>query len=104
MGFKQDAAKKCCNVDGHEKPEQQRHCTKFISEYLTKIEPRCHRWIQLSNEEFDTVKEQLGPQLEYVCQQLGTKAIITTKYHAEFVVRVLSIPGDSQSHYIVGFL
>ena len=47
-------------MDGHEKPEQQRHRTKFISEYLTKIEPRCHRWIQLSNKEFDTVKEQLG--------------------------------------------
>ena len=60
MGFKQDTAKKCYYVDGHEKPKQQRHCTKFISEYLTKIEPRCHRWIQLSNKEFDTVKEQLG--------------------------------------------
>ena len=43
-------------------------------------------------------------QLEYVCQQLGTKTIITTSIMLNLLVRVLSIPGDSQSHFIIGFL
>ncbi len=43
MGIKQEMAKKCYYVDGNEKPEQQIHSTKFVSEYLTKIEPTFYR-------------------------------------------------------------
>ena len=43
-------------------------------------------------------------QLEYVCQQLGTKTITTTSIMLNLLVRALSIPGDSQSLFIIGFL
>ncbi len=39
-------------------------------------------------------------QLEYVCQQLGTKTIITTKYHAEFAGEGIEYSwGFSKSFY-----
>ena len=59
MGFKRDTAKKCYYVDGHEKPEQQKHRSKFLDEYLTRIEPRCHRWGQISNVELNDLKEKM---------------------------------------------
>jgi hypothetical protein len=49
MGFKQDMAKKCYYVEGHEKPEQQKHRSKFLDEYLTRIEPRCHRGVSVNH-------------------------------------------------------
>ena len=60
VGFKQDTAKKYYYIDGHEKPEQQKHRSKFINEHVSEIEPRCHRWVHLTNEELDFVMEQIG--------------------------------------------
>ena len=40
IGSKRDMAKNCYYVNGHEKPEQQKHRCKFLDEYLTRIEPR----------------------------------------------------------------
>ena len=59
MGFKRDTAKKCYYVDGHEKTEQQKHRSKFLHEYLKRIEHRCHRWFQLNIEELNVVKGQM---------------------------------------------
>ena len=59
MGFKRDTAKKCYYVDGHKKPEQQTHRSKFLDEYFTSIEPRCHRWVQISTVELNDLKGQM---------------------------------------------
>jgi hypothetical protein len=59
LGFKGDSAKKSYYVDGHEKPEQQEHRAQFINQYLTKIEPRCHRWVQLTVDELQQIKSHL---------------------------------------------
>ncbi len=59
LGFKRDSAKKSYYVDGHEKPEQQEHRAQFINQYLTKIEPHCHRWVQLTVDELQQIKSTL---------------------------------------------
>ena len=59
MGFKRDSAKKSYYVYGQEKPEQQKHRAQFIKQYLTKIEPRCHRWVQLTLAELQSIKSTL---------------------------------------------
>jgi hypothetical protein len=56
MGFTRDLSRKTYYVDGHEKPEQQEHRAKFITTYMTEIEPRCHRWVQLSMKELDRME------------------------------------------------
>jgi len=47
LGFKQDSFKKSYYVDGHEHPSQIAHRNKFTDEYLTNLEPRSHRWVQI---------------------------------------------------------
>jgi hypothetical protein len=46
-GFAYNASKKSFYVDGHERVENRLHRKEFVSNFLTKWEPRCHRWIQL---------------------------------------------------------
>ena len=45
-------------VDGHNHPEQQEHHTKFTTEYLTDLEIRCFRWVQISVSDFDNLPER----------------------------------------------
>ena len=45
-------------VDDHEHPEQQEHRTKFTTEYLTDLEIRCFRWVQISKSNFDNLPER----------------------------------------------
>jgi hypothetical protein len=47
LGFKQDKMKKSYYVDGHEHEDQKRHWSKFTKKYLTQLEPRSHRWVQM---------------------------------------------------------
>ena len=37
-------------VDGHERPNVVFRRNEFCKEYLSKLEPRCHRWIQVTKE------------------------------------------------------
>jgi hypothetical protein len=46
-GFSYNATKKSFYVDGHERVENKLHRKQFVTNFLTKWEPRCHRWIQL---------------------------------------------------------
>ena len=49
--------KKTYYVDGHEHPEQLKHRDWFTKEYLTKIEPRSHRWVQITEEQYKCLRE-----------------------------------------------
>ena len=64
MGTSNGIQKRCCKklyyVDGHERPEQQHHRSQFIKDYLTRIERRCHRWVQLTHEELECLHKMLG--------------------------------------------
>ena len=44
-------------VDGHEHPAQREHQQKCTPEYLTELEPRCQRWVQMQKSEFDQLPE-----------------------------------------------
>jgi len=50
LGFSYDNRKKTFFVDGHERPNVVFHRNQFCKEYLAKLEPRCHRWIQVTKE------------------------------------------------------
>ena len=54
LGFNHDARKKSFFVDGHERPNVVFRRNEFCTTYLTKHEPRTHRWIQV---EAKTVEE-----------------------------------------------
>ena len=58
MFFKQDSTKKSHYVDGHEKMNKYNInlSSSMNMEYLTKVEPRCHRWIQLTSDELKAKK------------------------------------------------
>ena len=58
MGFTYSTKQKSYMVDGHEHPEQQEHRTKFTTEYLTELEIRCFRWVQISQADFDNFPEK----------------------------------------------
>ena len=60
LGFKRELSKKCYYVDGHEYPEQLKHRSWFTTEYLSVLEVRSHRWVHLSQTEFDDLKKALG--------------------------------------------
>ena len=53
LGFKQDNFKKSYYVDGHEHPSQIAHRNKFTNQYLTDLEPRSHRWVQIPKDVYE---------------------------------------------------
>ena len=53
LGFKQDNFKKSYYVDGHEHPSQIAHRNKFTNQYLTNLEPRSHRWVQIPKDVYE---------------------------------------------------
>ena len=58
MGFTYCLTSKSYMVDGHEHPDQKAHRTKFTTEYLTALEIRCFRWIQMSVTDFTNLPER----------------------------------------------
>ncbi len=59
LGFKQDKMKKSYYINGHEHKDQKRHRSKFTKKYLTQLEPRSHRWVQMSTEKAELMKPSL---------------------------------------------
>ena len=45
-------------VDGHEHLSQCKHRDWFTNEYIRILEPRCHRWVQMTLNEFDNLPER----------------------------------------------
>ena len=58
MGFTYSTKRKLYMVDGHKHPAQRKHHNEFTAEYLTILETRCHRWIQMTKAEFDELPER----------------------------------------------
>ena len=44
-------------MGGHERDDVVAYRTIFCRQYLTEYEPRCHRWVQLSLESAQTMKD-----------------------------------------------
>ena len=58
LGFTYDTRKKSFFVDGHERPNVVFRRNEFCTLYLTKLEPRAHRWIQVTSETVDEWKRE----------------------------------------------
>ena len=59
LGFSRGPFQKSYYVDKHEAPENVEHRSKFIDNYLTKLEPRMHRWVQLTIDKFESIQQSL---------------------------------------------
>jgi hypothetical protein len=59
LGFLQDKLKKSYYVDGHEHEEQKKHHSQFTQRYLSDLEPRSHRWVQMSVEKAESIRSSL---------------------------------------------
>ncbi|KAI2507244.1 hypothetical protein MHU86_7201 [Fragilaria crotonensis] len=58
LGFHYDSRKKSFFVDGHERPNVVFHRNEFCTKYLSKLEPRTHRWIQVRRETVEKWKSE----------------------------------------------
>jgi hypothetical protein len=59
LGFHYDNRKKSFFVDGHERPDVVFYRgNDFCSKYLSKLEPRTHRWIQVTKETVEKWKSE----------------------------------------------
>ena len=58
LGFHYDNRKKSFFVDGHERPNVVCHRNEFCTNYLSKLEPRTHRWIQVTKETVEKWKSE----------------------------------------------
>ena len=58
LGFSYDSRKKTFFVDGHERPDVVFHRNHFCKDYLSRLEPRCHRWIQVTKETVEGWKRE----------------------------------------------
>ena len=57
LGFRYDALMKSFYVDEHERDDVVAKRTLFCNNYLTKLEPYCNRWIQVSIFEAADIKD-----------------------------------------------
>jgi hypothetical protein len=65
LGFSQDKLKKSYYVDGHEHEEQKKHRSQFTQRYLSDLEPRSHRWVQMSVEKAECLFDhRYQPQIQ----------------------------------------
>lgn len=58
LGFHYDIRKKSFFVDGHERPNVVVNRNEFCNNYLSKLEPRTHRWIQVTKETVEQWKSE----------------------------------------------
>jgi len=65
LGFTYNTQRKGYYVDGHERSDVVASRKAFCEVYLTDIEPRCLRWIQVSQIELETTHSILNPEFGY---------------------------------------
>jgi hypothetical protein len=63
LGFSYSHRKKSFFVDGHERPDVIFKRNEFCTHYLTELEPRMHRWIQVTAETVEAWKREKKCQM-----------------------------------------
>ena len=58
MKFKYSTKAKSYMVDGHEHPAQRKHRKWLTREYTMNLERRCHRWVQMTVQEFESLPKR----------------------------------------------
>ncbi len=62
LRFLYDAQKKIFFIDGNKQPNIVFHRNQFCKDYLSKLEPRCHRWIQVTKNTSENWKNEKTPE------------------------------------------
>jgi len=86
LGFTRSTQQKSYYVDGHEHEAQKKHRSKFTSEYLTKLEPRSHRWVQMTVEQYSSLQASLDKEEKILASGYQYKDTITGVDMIEFHV------------------
>ena len=86
LGFKQDKMKKSYYVDGHEHEDQKRHRSEFTNKYLTQLEARSHRWVQMSTDQAEIIKLSLPANDPLLSTGYIYSDPDTATHHVEFHV------------------
>jgi hypothetical protein len=82
MKFKYSTKAKSYMFDGHEHPAQMKHRKWLMREYTMNLERRCHRWVQMTVQEFESL-----PQHEEILKKghsyLGINGEVMIEYHVD---------------------
>jgi hypothetical protein len=81
LGFKHEQRRKCCCVDGHEKPETKASGKKFVRRHF-EYERMMHRWIQMELIDKLKLEEEEGIELAHghQCVDPKTKVMMRKPY------------------------
>ena len=86
LGFTRSTQQKSYYVDGHEHEAQKKHRSKFTTEYLTKLEPCSHRWVQMTVEKYLSIQATLDEKEKILPSGYKYKDTITGIDMIEFHV------------------
>ena len=78
--------KKSYYVDGHEHEDQKRHRSEFTNKYLTQLEARSHRWVQMSTDQAEIIKLSLPANDPLLSTGYIYSDPDTATHHVEFHV------------------
>jgi hypothetical protein len=71
LGHEHCARKKSFCVDGHERAEQRFHRKEFSEEHLLKLEPCCHRWLQVTEDQVNNWIDNPDVNFDRQCVRCG---------------------------------
>ncbi len=72
--------------NSHEHEDQKRHRSKFTKKYLTQLEPRSHRWVQMSTDQAEIIRLSLPANDPLLCTGHSYVDPDTGVDHVEFHV------------------
>lgn len=82
LGFTYNTKQKGYYVDGHERSDVIASRKVFCETYLTDIEPKCLRWIHVSQHELETTHSVLNPEFGYRFVDADGKSQI--EFHVDY--------------------
>jgi hypothetical protein len=83
LGFKHCEQRKGYYVDGHERSDVKESRKIFCEIYLMDIEPRCLRWIHVSQRELETTHNVLHAEFGY--RYLNDTGEVYVEFHIDYV-------------------
>ena len=84
LGFTINTQRKGYYVDGHELSDVVASRKAFCETYLTDVEPRCLRWIQVSQRELETTHAALNPEFGY--QFIDNNGKSHVEFHVDYFI------------------
>jgi hypothetical protein len=87
LGFSYNTQRKGYYVDGHERRDVVACREQFFRDYLTKLEPRCRRWVQFTASELVTTRYSiLNPAFGH--SYIDSEGEICYEFHIDYCYSV----------------